>query len=276
MSVLRIFSYLPNPRIWKATIAARLCGVEVEVRGSSPKEIQSWLWDFDARPLSSNEPLAIEDVRVGTVGFKSASLRKTRAFMEAHPFGTVPAAFSPDGKIGVFESNSIMRAVARIGESRFPLYGRDLYEASRVDSFLDASLVFARDAQLYLLALMSGTVSTEIHSRARDGFSVYAAGIDQALSPNREFLVGSHITIADICFVAELSLFFNEKARIAVLETEGLEPILNATVDAEFPRAMAHFAKLRRHPAFAPDVEPYLAKLEIPSERVGAERSPAR
>jgi len=276
MSVLRIFSYLPNPRIWKATIAARLCGVEVEVRGSSPKEIQSWLWDFDARPLSSNEPPAIEDVRVGTVGFKSASLRKTRAFMEAHPFGTVPAAFSPDGKIGVFESNSIMRAVARIGESRFPLYGRDLYEASRVDSFLDASLVFARDAQLYLLALMSGAVSTEIHSRARDGFSVYAAGIDQALSPNREFLVGSHITIADICFVAELSLFFNEKARIAVLETEGLEPILNATVDAEFPRAMAHFAKLRRHPAFAPDVEPYLAKLEIPSERVGAERSPAR
>ena len=276
MSVLRIFSYLPNPRIWKATIAARLCGVEVEVRGSSPKEIQSWLWDFDARPLSSNEPPAIEDVRVGTVGFKSASLRKTRAFMEAHPFGMVPAAFSPDGKIGVFESNSIMRAVARIGESRFPLYGRDLYEASRVDSFLDASLVFARDAQLYLLALMSGAVSTEIHSRARDGFSVYAAGIDQALSPNREFLVGSHITIADICFVAELSLFFNEKARIAVLETEGLEPILNATVDAEFPRAMAHFAKLRRHPAFAPDVEPYLAKLEIPSERVGAERSPAR
>jgi len=276
MSVLRIFSYLPNPRIWKATIAARLCGVEVEVRGSSPKEIQSWLWDFDARPLSSNEPAAIEDVRVGTVGFKSASLRKTRAFMEAHPFGMVPAAFSPDGKIGVFESNSIMRAVARVGESRFPLYGRDLYEASRVDSFLDASLVFARDAQLYLLALMSGAVSTEIHSRARDGFSVYAAGIDQALSPNREFLVGSHITIADICFVAELSLFFNEKARIAVLETEGLEPILNATVDAEFPRAMAHFAKLRRHPAFAPDVEPYLAKLEIPSERVGAERSPAR
>jgi hypothetical protein len=28
-----IFSYLPNPRIWKAPITARLCGVEVEVRG---------------------------------------------------------------------------------------------------------------------------------------------------------------------------------------------------------------------------------------------------
>jgi maltose-binding protein MalE len=32
MSELRIFSYLPNPRIWKETIAARLCGIEVEVR----------------------------------------------------------------------------------------------------------------------------------------------------------------------------------------------------------------------------------------------------
>ena len=35
MSELRIFSYLSNPRIWKATIAARLCGIDVEVRGIS-------------------------------------------------------------------------------------------------------------------------------------------------------------------------------------------------------------------------------------------------
>jgi glutathione S-transferase len=53
MSELRIFSYLPNPRIWKATIAARLCGVEVEVVGASPKELKSWLWDFDARSVTS-------------------------------------------------------------------------------------------------------------------------------------------------------------------------------------------------------------------------------
>src|SRR5437016_2585586 len=106
MSKLRIFSYLPNPRIWKATVAARLCGVEVEVRGSSPQELQSWLWDFDARPLASDEPATSADVCVGKVGFQGASLHKTQAFLEAHPFGTVPAAFSPDGKIGIFESNS--------------------------------------------------------------------------------------------------------------------------------------------------------------------------
>src|SRR5689334_6374270 len=184
MSDLRIFSYLPNPRIWKATIAARLSGVEVEVRGSSPKDLQLWLWDFDARPLSEGERASSADTTAGKVGF-TTKLHKSSAFLEAHPFGTVPAAFSPDGKTGIFESNSIMRAVARLGESRFPLYGRGPYEASRVDSFLDASLVFARDAQVYLLALMSGRVSPETHARAREAFAVYVAGIDQALSSGR-------------------------------------------------------------------------------------------
>ena len=197
----------------------------------------------------------------GQVGFKG-TLHKTSGFMEAHPFGTVPAAFSPDGRVGIFESNSIMRAVARLGNSRFPLYGGDAYEASRIDSFLDASLVFARDSQIYLLALGSETLSAEIHSRARDGFRTYLGGINQALAPDREFVVGNSITLADICFVAEFSLFHNEKAQAAELVKQGLKPILSAAVDEEFPQAMSHFIKLSKHPAFAPDVEPYLAKIE--------------
>ena len=261
MSDLRIFSYLPNPRIWKATIAARMCGIDVEVRGASPKELGSWLWDFDAHPLSIEERTRGSDAKSGKVGF-SGMLHKTDDFMRAHPFGTVPAAFSSDGTIGIFESNSIMRAVARLGEERFPLYGRDAYEASRIDSFLDASLVFARDSQIYLLSLVSGKVTTEIHSRMRDGFAVYLGGINQALSPDREFLVGETISIADICFAAELALFFNEKARPGELSKIGAEPILNADVDAEHPRAFAHFDKLRKHDAFAPDMEPYLKKFE--------------
>ena len=140
-------------------------------------------------------------------------LRKTRAFLEAHPFGTVPAAFSPDGTVGIFESNSIMRAVARLGEGRFPLYGNGAYEASRVDSFLDASLVFARDAQTYLLSLLDGSVSAEIQSRAQEALATYLGGISRALLPERRFLVGEGVTLADICFVAELALFSNERAR---------------------------------------------------------------
>ena len=261
MSDLRIFSYLPNPRIWKATIAARMCGLDVEVRGASPRELGSWLWDFDAHPLSGEELTKAVGATSGKVGF-TGTLHKTDAFINAHPFGTVPAAFSPDGQVGIFESNSIMRAVARLGQGRVQLYGRDAYEASRIDSFLDASLVFARDSQIYLLSLVSGKVTTEIHSRMRDGFAVYLGGISQALSPDREYLVGGTISIADICFAAELALFFNEKARPDELGKIGVTPILHAGVDAEYPRAFIHFNKLRKHPAFAPDMEPYLSKFE--------------
>ncbi|MBV8358298.1 MAG: glutathione S-transferase, partial [Deltaproteobacteria bacterium] len=65
MSELRIFSYLPNPRLWKATITARLTGIDLEIRGASPKELQSWLWDFDARPLSEEIP---PETRIGPPG----------------------------------------------------------------------------------------------------------------------------------------------------------------------------------------------------------------
>src|SRR5258708_6479545 len=58
VSQLRIFSYLPNPRLWKATIAARLTGIQLDIRGAAPGELAGWLWDFDARPLSAHNPPA--------------------------------------------------------------------------------------------------------------------------------------------------------------------------------------------------------------------------
>ena len=175
MADLRIFSYLPNPRVWKATIAARFCGVAVEVRGASGKELRDWLWDYDARPLTESDRVSLSSLaRTGRVGLTGAQLFKTDSFLEAQPFGNVPAAFGPDGQIGIFESNSIMRAVARLGEGRYPLYGRDAYETSRIDSFLDVSLIFARDSQIYLLALSDGTVDAAIHARAKQAFEIYA------------------------------------------------------------------------------------------------------
>lgn len=261
MSALRIFSYLPNPRIWKATIAARLAGIEVEVRGAAPPELAGWLWDFDAHPLTEAERAGDANLRIGTVGFTGAGLRKTEAFLEAHPFGTVPAAFSPDGKTGIFESNSILRAVARLGESRLPLYGGDAYEASRIDGFLDASLVFARDSQIYLLSLRDGSLSPEIRARARAALTTYLGGIDRALARGR-FIAGEALTIADVCFACELSMMWHERGAAAEIAGKGLEAVLDDGLRAEYPRALAHFGTLRAHPAFAPDMEPFLAKYE--------------
>jgi glutathione S-transferase len=221
MVALRIFSYLPNPRIWKATITARLCGVEIEVRGASPRELSQWLWDFGARPIAEvpRETLA-SAARAGRIGVADQKLYKTDAFLEAQPFGTVPAAFSPDGHTGIFESNSIMRAVARLGAERFRVYGRNVYESSRIDAFLDASLVSARDGQIYLLALSNGEMSSDLYSRMKGSFAAYLSGIEQALAPQRGFLVGTTSrspTSASFpsyaCFTMSVPAFLRSKRR---------------------------------------------------------------
>ena len=262
MGDLRIFSYLPNPRVWKATIAGRFAGVEIEIRGAPAKELKSWLWDYNAAPVASYELHAHSSLaRTGRVGLTGERLFKTEAFMDAQPFGNVPAAFAPGGSIGIFESNSIMRAVARLSRNDFPLYGRDAYETSRIDSFLDVSLIFARDAQIYLLALSGGTVDATVHARAQDAFSTYASGLEQALSRPSQALVGDNISLADICFATEFALFYNEHTRGQQLKEQGLSRILHRGVRDEYPRMMGHFEMLLQHEHFAADLRPYVDKL---------------
>jgi len=136
------------------------------------------------------------------------------AEVTSSPDGTASSVPATDGhvdpRLGGAGFNTT-RAVARLGDVELGLYGKDPYETSRIDSFLDASLVFARDSQIYLLALGSGSLSEEIYHRTREAFAVYMAGINSALSAGRGFIVGDRLTLADVCFVAELALFHNEK-----------------------------------------------------------------
>ena len=107
------------------------------------------------------------EAAAGKVGFKG-TLHKTRHSCGRIRSAPSPAPSVPDGKIGIFESNSIMRAVARLGENRFPaLWPRPYMRPRASIAFSDASLVFARDAQNYLLSLMSETVSSEFIRGAR-------------------------------------------------------------------------------------------------------------
>jgi glutathione S-transferase len=143
--------------------------------------------------------------------------------------------------------------------SRF--YGHDAYEASRIDSFLDVSLVFARDSQIYLLALSDGTVDAAIHARAKEAFAIYASGLERALSLRRDTLVGTRITLADICFATELALFMNEHARAEQLSERGLDRILHPGVQNAYPLVFAHFARLVDHEHFRADLKRYVEKL---------------
>ena len=260
---VRIFSYLPNPRVWKSTITARLCGVDIDIRGAPPKALHGWLWDFDAHPLTDAERENGEAyAREARTGF-GGKLFKTDAFLDAIPFGTVPAAFSPDGTVGIFESNSIMRTVARLGSDKVQLYGNDAYSASRIDSFLDASLVFARDSQIYLLALNNDRITKEIHTRASDALHTYMGGLDRALSPDRPYLVDDTLSIAEICVVAELALFSRERNFTKALQAIGCDCISGAETEQRYPLITKHFRALCRHEAFAPDVQPYLEKISV-------------
>lgn len=252
--VLRIFSYLPNPRVWKSLIAGDLCGVTIEVVGDEPANLGGWLWDYEAHPLTSverteNSPHA----RVGRRGF-SGTLYKTDAFLAAHPFGTVPAAFSPGGVTGIFESNSILRAVARAGAEQRSLYGSDGYEASRIDGFLDANLVFAREAQVYLLAM--DDMNGQTYARMARAYEFYLAGVERALAVG-PYLVGSALSIADISFVCDFAQFLRE-GHYAESLAEGGWSLISGKGPADYPSAFGHMMQLSELPEFSKHLGTYL------------------
>ena len=248
-SGLRIFSYLPNPRVAKATIAAQLCNVEIEIVGAKPAALKDWLWDFDARPLTDQERAASDNTKSSRTGF-TGELHKTEAFMRAQPYGTVPAGFSPDGSIGIFESNSIVRTVARLGANQCALYGEDAYSASRIDSFLGASLIFACASQAYLLALMHNRHDPDTHQRAAEAFAHWIGGVDRCLNDgNGQWLVGEKLSLADICVAAEFVLLeadHHYADKLTALKLNAVSDDIKA-----YPSAQRYIDTLLQHPAFS-------------------------
>ena len=251
--VLKIFSYLPNPRVWKAVIAGNICEVSVEVIGDKPKQLGKWLWDSNPRELEEEE--MSEDsphIRVGKRGF-SGALYKTDDFLKAHPFGTVPAAFNPEGDVGVFESNSILRAVAR-SSNHATLYGKNGYDASRIDGFLDANLVFAREAQVYLLEIQN--ITKEGYLRMSAAYDFYLSGIEVSLSTN-DYIAAKELSIADISFVCDLAQFLREGHYQEILKENGFELISN-NFSKMFPRSFEHLLSLNKQEYFSSVLGSYL------------------
>ena len=252
-TVLKIFSYLPNPRVWKSVIAGSISGVEVEVIGDKPNKLGTWLWDFNPRKMEEREMSKDSSyARIGRRGF-SGILYKTDEFLKAHPFGTVPAAFSPDGDIGVFESNSILRAVARAGK-RGNLYGKNSYEASRIDSYLDANLVFAREAQVYLLEIEN--LSQESFERMSAAYDFYLDGIETSLA-NSLYIAGNELTIADISFICDFAQFLREGHYEGTLTEKGFG-LISKNGPQDYPLVFKHLLKLSDREEFSSVMGTYL------------------
>ena len=180
-------------------------------------------------------------------------LYKTDDFLKAHPFGTVPAAFSPEGNIGVFESNSILRAVARAG-NHSTLYGSNHYEASRIDSFLDANLVFAREAQVYLLEIE--TLTQEGYKRMAAAYEFYVSGLEESLT-NNTFIAGDELTIADISFVCDFAQFLREGHYKEVLKDKGMD-LISKDGPKNNPKIFNHLLELSEQEDFFSVMGTYL------------------
>ena len=252
-AVLKIFSYLPNPRVWKSIIAGRISGVEVELIGDKPNKLSTWLWDFNPRKMEEKEMSKDSSyARIGKRGF-SGILYKTDEFLKAHPFGTVPAAFSPEGDIGVFESNSILRAVARVGKHG-ELYGKNNYEASRIDSYLDANLVFAREAQVYLLEIEN--LTQEGFDRMSAAYDFYLNGIETSLA-NSQYIAGNELTIADISFVCDFAQFLREGHYEEILTENGFG-LISKNGPKDYPLVFKHLLELSDRKEFSSVMGTYL------------------
>ena len=225
----------------------------LKLLGDKPKNLADWLWAYDAKALSDNDKSVSPHARKGKIGF-SGGLYKTDEFLEAHPFGTVPAAFVGDDKVGVFESNSIMRSVARLGNSD-SLYGKnDPSLSSRIDSFLDANLVFSREHQVYILSIES--LSEYTYDRMKSAYEFYLDGIESALSKS-EYISGDFLTLADISYVCDFSQFLREGKYQEILKEQGFN-IISQDIKDTHPKSINHLLKLSEQEEFSSVMGSYL------------------
>ena len=245
--------------MWKCIIAAKIGGIDVEVIGDKPNNMPNWLWDFDAKPISEEEKTELKSFEIKSKrGFKG-SLYKTNDFIEQHPFGTVPAGFIGEGRLGVFESNSILRAVARECEDKSLYGGNDLNSTSRIDSFLDANLVFSREFQVYLLELEDITQYT--YERTKSAYEFYLDGLEKSLS-HSTFIAGDQLTIADISFACEFAQFLREGHYLEQLESKNLE-LISKNFQTEYPLTFKHLKFLCGKKEFSDVMGSYLDWYEM-------------
>jgi glutathione S-transferase len=126
-------------------------------------------------------------------------------------------------------------------------------EASRIDSFLDATLVFGREAQVYLLGI--NEITAELHQRMSGAFDFFLEGIERALQHDA-YVAGNEMTIADIAFACDLSQFMRERLMQSGLDAASL-PLVSEDAESKYPCAYEHLFKLIAQPQFAPHLKSY-------------------
>eukprot|EP00004_Rigifila_ramosa_P021104 TRINITY_DN5555_c0_g1_i1.p1 TRINITY_DN5555_c0_g1~~TRINITY_DN5555_c0_g1_i1.p1 ORF type:complete len:233 (+),score=52.79 TRINITY_DN5555_c0_g1_i1:36-701(+) len=172
MATFVVKAYPRNTRIGKALIAAQFNGIKLD-----------WPQDFS---LKEGHHLTPE-------------------FLALNPFHQVPTLQTPEG--GIFESNSIARFVAREGAAVFPLYGKNNFEASRIDGFLDVMMAYdsAISPWFARAVLNMAPRDAAIESEAQGKVKKILLGLNTALA-GRDYLVGDSVSLADVCVASAVGL----------------------------------------------------------------------
>jgi len=156
----KIYSYPNNPRVWKAQIAGKYVGIEIE-----------------------------------TPAFELGKDNKSKEFLEKNPLGKVPVLETPEGCI--FESNAIARHVARQNGSK--IYGADSFQASQIDQWIDfAANEIDLPAAAWLYPILDIVPENrEATNKAKGDIRKVLGLLNQHLQ-TRTFLVGERVSLADI------------------------------------------------------------------------------
>ncbi len=205
MSV-RILSYLPSPRLWKATVAARLTGVELDIRGDSREALEEWLWT--SRRVRSRP--------------RSGPWRRARPLAKGLQEGgsTRAKRFSARTRSGQFQRPSVRMAGQACSSRTASCAWSPGSPGSDLHSWVDprtrhpvstpismppglrvrCTAVPARSAR--------GRPGRGPRVRRRSGRHL-PDGIERGLL-DRDFLVGEDVTAADIVFACEVALLLSE------------------------------------------------------------------
>jgi len=143
---------------------------------------------------------------------------RNKQFKGLNPVGKVPVLVTPEGPI--FESNSILRFVARAGKK---LYGSSDYEASLVDQWLDFAqneIQLPGDAWLYPIWEYVPN-NAEATNKAKSDIRRVMSVLNGHLA-TRTFVVGERLSIADIGLVCALYPLYVE-----VLDNKTRKPFGN-------------------------------------------------
>lgn len=165
-SIGKITTYPENPRVYKAQIAAKYAGVQVEVN----------------------------------TNFTMGVTNKSADFLAKYPLGKVPVMETKEGPI--YESDAIAYYVAQHSQA---LVGASAYDKARVlqyVSFASAELGVNIGKWLYPL-LGYFPYNKQEEAKAKENLDRSLGALDKELA-TKTFLVGERVTLADIACVCTL------------------------------------------------------------------------